>query len=420
MIAVRVMVVLGLAACAKPAQPRYSFNPFARVATSSDKRYPAAPPTSEVRPWQVGQWAKYRYRSGDVVGVETLRIVAQDACGWWFELVFAGKHAARSWQFCVRAPSTSNDSRLFESLWAVIERRDQEVASVLDFRRISVDRTRFEWLVALVHAAWPGRYDEVAHEDVPTPAGHFAQAFKIASTSGGAATTRWSHPAVAIGGVIKELGPDHERVLLAHGGTLNAPSRSSPIVDAADRLVVAQQQLHAQNKRGGTWWGLHVGFDSLAAPSDASISPGFAGSHGMRITSMLDWVTAVGFASGGSYANDPALGEAMTFVTLGVRWYPLTRSHIESGLATTERRWLYLQADIGGALLERYGVDVESSVVGRGLVTGARVGIISLGGRDWTYSIELHDHLALFDSDEGFRHTFGLHVGVQLFFPSRR
>jgi hypothetical protein len=139
-------------------------------------------------------------------------------------------------------------------------------------------------------------------------------------------------------------------------------------------------------------------------------------SIGARVAAPFDAVLGLKLLGGVPYANDPAWSEEMVSATLGLRWFPLGRTRV-SRWGQVRHAWLYGQADLGYASLERWRGDGDSSVVGRGITAGARLGWIGVQGRDWTLGLEVHDQLALLNGDEGLRHSFGVQFALQLFTP---
>lgn len=238
--AVAGLVLIALAACAaQPTRraPTARRDPFEGFSKVSDKRFGPPVATSQALPWQVGQWAAYRRTHGSRTSLEVLRLVAIDGCGSWFDYSMDDGGGAWVLRFCLSAVPTPDDTRLFELLWAVIESRLGRIRAVHDFRRTSSDRTQHAWLVALVQPSWLQATD-APREDVATLAGHFEGVIKHASPDGPVATSRWSHPAVMFGGVVKEVSADgYERVLIAQGSY----PRPTPVVDAAFRQLQLQR-----------------------------------------------------------------------------------------------------------------------------------------------------------------------------------
>jgi hypothetical protein len=290
-------------------------------------------------------------------------------------------------------------------LTAVVERRNREVLLVEDFFATSADRSKFGWLVSLVHAPWQGR--EFPRDDVATPAGQFEQAARVTSTERGVETTRWSHPVVPLGGIVKEVTSDYERVLV---GFENRRAESYALVHVFNDLELAQRSFREINETGQLWFGIQTGFDSLGTPSDVNQTLGFVSSVGFRVTASFDAVLTVTVIGEVSYPKIPELTESMFLAGGGLRWFPFGRTRLTE--RWRERARLYGQVDANYAEVVR---SPEDATVGRGVALGARVGFGFTQGRDWTYGIEIHDHFALLNSDEGLRHTLGVHAFIQLF-----
>lgn len=412
-------MIVALAACAAPTtstrvadpveQSRVGRYQRERREKKRARRFEPPSPTAKATPWQIGQWVSYRRTHDGRVTWEHLELVGRDGCGHWFELTVREREHDWAWQFCVSAPPAPNDTRLHELLWSVIERRDGRVVFAGDFRRGASGRWSYAWLVSLVRASWAAG-DEVPHEDVATPAGHFEGASKRSSTTGNVETTRWSHPAVLLGGVVRQVSGTDERILLDQG----VASRPTPIVDGA----LGEERVREEHERSAMWFGVQLGFDALGTTRDPSSTTGVSVANGLGITAALDAVVHVGAVGDAPSPADPALAEELFMSLVGVRWAPLGRARVPRRFGFAPSGF-YIEADLGYASLGRGGMHEESSTVGRGIAAGARLGLVALQGHDWTIGLEAHDHLALLDADEGLRHSFGLHAFVQFFVPVR-
>lgn len=332
---VRVMVAVALAACATSPPRRGVHVPIKREPLTGNKHFGPPGPTSEARPWKVGQWVRYERRHAGGIAHEQLSVVAQDTCGFWIERWIHEDARRTTWLFCVRTAPSRDDPHV-ESPSIVIARRNREVLYVADGLPGAPAPSSFGWLVSLVDAPWPGRTD-LPREDIATPVGQFEQAAKVTTTEGAVETTRWSHPAVPLGGIVKEVTADHERVLVDFGMS----SRARPIADLVYDLELAQRSFREVGA-SGPWVDIQVGLDSLGTPNDSNSSYRFGSFLGFPVGASLD-------------------------------------------------------------------------TVGRGVALGARIGLVTTQGRDWSLGLELHDHVALLNGDEGLRHLLGVSVFLQLF-----
>jgi hypothetical protein len=401
----RVAMVVALTACAPPAvHPALrGYDPTARYASVGPQQFAATDPDAEPLRWQIGQRVLYKRRDAGAPSLEQLSVVARDRCGIWIEHWVHRGDARKSWLFCMHAQPAPGDPHPEDSLLFLVERRNREVLAVRDFRWARVDRSAYRWLVALVVVSRPAV--DVARADVATPAGQFAQAAK--TTDG--PTTRWTHLAVPLGGVVREVTADIERVVVE----VSTAADSSDVVELIHDLELAQRAYREVNGPA-LWAALRFGLDWLGTRTDLHPTPGVGGTWGMPVAGSLD--VAVGMTSvvAATSTVDPALAESMLFVGAGVRWLPLGRTRIDRfGMKT--RTWLYAQAELGYASLSRWSMDSESTTVGRGFALGASVGLNLPQRADWAIGIELHDHLALLNADEGLRHALGVNLYIQLF-----
>lgn len=369
--------------------------------------YPAPGAALEAQPWKVGQWTLYRRRFGPAVFVETFKVVAQDGCGFWIENEVRSRYRTSQWTYCVRQQSPDS-GHLEDSLGALIERYNDTVVAVADFRYGSWDRHPFAWLVESVHAPWAS-HAELPREDVTTPAGHFAAAVKMTLRRGSSEVSQWSHPDVPLGGLIREsTSDDRERVLLDFG---TSNEESQLVADA-----VQTTRLQGRNQRRGPgWWGFGLGYDSLGKPEEVNQTTAVSFTSGVRQTATVDAIGTVEAIGDASFSADPRLREIFFFVGTGARWMRFGRPRTSERPFGFSASSLWLQADAGYAELLRGMVDDEPSTVGRGIGLGAKLGFLLMQGRDWTAGVEVHDHVGLFNADEGLRNSFGVRVVYQFF-----
>jgi hypothetical protein len=404
------VLVLSLASCVRAQRPFQ--DPVLQVlqqhAEPGSTQYAAPGPALEAQPWKVGQWTLYKRRFGQALFIETFKVVAQDACGFWIENEVRSSFSRTRWTFCVTQQPAPDSHHLEESLGALIERDNDTVVALGDFRRGEWDRQPFVWLVESVHAPWASHAD-LPREDVMTPAGRFDGAVKMTSKRGSAEVSQWSHPDVPLGGLIRETSSDDRERVLLDFGTSN--DESQLVADA----VHATQLQGRLRRRGPVWWSLGLGYDSLGKPEEVNQTTAGSFASGFRQTATVDVIGNVEAIGDASFSADPRLREIFFFAGLGARWMPFGRPRKPDRLLGFSASSLWLQADVGYAELLRGRVDDEPSTVGRGIGLGAKVGFLLMQGRDWTYGLEVHDHVGLFNADEGLRNTFGVRGVFQFF-----
>jgi hypothetical protein len=411
MIETAIAIVIALTACATPAatspHTRAPFPSPPAATVVSNKRYGAPVTSSQARPWKIGQRAVYKRRDKAGVALEQVQIVAQDTCGYWIEYTVQ-REGGRTWLYCVRRQPAPDDSQLHESLWAVSERRNRKVVFAEDFSAGSGDRTKYVWLVSLVHAPRFGR-DDLPHEDVGTPAGQFDGALRVTTTELDVEKTRWSHPAVPLGGIVKEWTAEYERILVDFG---TKDRGVSLLVKAIDDLQLAQSG-HPEVNVQGPWIAFRVGFDSLGTLRDLNRPDSFGSSYGFPLASALDVAAGFSVIGAASSSTDQTLGETLLLIGGSLRFFPLGRSHAE--FLRSKRARIYAQADVSYANQWRSQTDGVETSVARGISVGGRVGIRLAEGRDWMVGIEVHDTLFLLTRGEGLRQSIGAHAYIQLF-----
>jgi hypothetical protein len=184
-------------------------------------------------------------------------------------------------------------------------------------------------------------------------------------------------------------------------------------------LELAQRNARDTNARA-LWLRFDYGPGSMSRPSDTDLTFGLGAVAGMPVAERFDAVYSALLTGITAFTDDPNLGEELLLLTVGPRWFPIGRTRLSrSGHIT--HAWLYTQAELGYAQLDRGPDHSELSTVGRGIALGARLGVVTTAARDWTIGIELRDHLALLNGDESMRHAFGVHLFVQLYLrPVRR
>jgi len=206
-VAVVVGVVVAVAACG-PSRAAYQLDVDRVVRTPARAREAPAPATLAPQPWRVGQWTLHRMTSGDELAYERVRIVAQDACGWWIEQVRQSYTERVEVKACYRAPDGTTPG--IDLLQQIVVRRDATDPVTLDFRGGQNADTKQQLAAVLADVTFDARsLAGATREDVQVPAGQFRQAAR--------AGDQWFHPAVPLGGLVRAQRPAGEAVLLDYG-----------------------------------------------------------------------------------------------------------------------------------------------------------------------------------------------------------
>ena len=209
------------------------------AAHAAGRRQVAAPVDLEPQSWKVGQWALYKTSQNGNVGYEKRSIVAETACGIWFEVLEESyKHRSVS-KVCFRTmPDVTGDpgadARQVELVQIIVLQRDDRPAIVMDFR--DGKNARMWALVfevagavapALSSLQWRGKTN-LPREDLDVPAGHFAQTARLSATVTAGAkaieVTGWVHPDVPLHGTVKFHTSDGTDVALLGYGQEGATS----------------------------------------------------------------------------------------------------------------------------------------------------------------------------------------------------
>jgi hypothetical protein len=268
---------------------------------------------------------------------------------------------------------------------------------------------------------WSGRRG-IARNDVVTPAGSFTAALEQPGDKPG--RTRWSHPQVPITGLVRSVFDGEELALLEFGpmttAAAGAPRQATmpSVVLADERRLFEQAELERRIERGRRLW---VGFTFGSEVYGTLDETAFIGSFGAMIGYFVRPRLALVLDSSGTteapYPQRPTIDERFTTFNLGVRWYPYERrTHVWRGIGI-DTPSVYLHPELGYAEARRSGPEVDYGTVGRGGVVGLRLGINIGYSRDWRMALELHEHTALLNGDEGIRVVAGLRGSIELFLP---
>ena len=344
---------------------------------------PAEPPIA--MPWKIGQSVTYELTDGPRTETISLRVIAEDGCGVWVEF----RTGDDSHRACITRPPNPQ--------LQVVVTRDKDGIKVVE------SPAKVGTLDAL-EARWNGRRG-IPREDVTTPAGTFPAALK--ETIDG--SPRWSHPAVPLGGMVRSTIGTLSVVLVDYtltGGTsvITADQRVLAYYRAQERKQTFTQRL---------WVGIAFGddvFGNIDAPQRTE-SLGFGG--GYKLSPRIAIVADMTGTNAVPYLPKPELSERLAQIRAGVRYFPLSGSR---GRWAALKRPIYLQVDAGYAQLVRGIPGMSASTVGRGVVGGARLGFSTSTVRDWRIAVEVHQHTALLNADEGVRITAGIHGIVELYF----
>jgi hypothetical protein len=437
-----VAAALMLASCTPPTAATFpnaprTHDPLDGYQVANDTQY-GAPRQLLARPWQMGQWATYKRREGTNVTVETVRLLALDNCGVWLEYASDDGRYRRSWLFCVRGPAAPEDTQLYETLWSVVERRGAAIVAYHNFRRGSEDRMRFAWLPALVHAAWPG-LDEADREDLVVPSGHFAQTVKTTEAANGVETTRWSHPAVPLGGLVREVSGDRERVLLAFGYSRRrsvlletidevaeeAPRPPKPMRELADTECAVGVRLSPMICQRSPSLFVRFAFGLGGVSRNGDVAPGsdwsWSMQFGQRLGYRLHLVEEMNVLGAGLTLTPRLMTEEHLSVGAGVRWvpfepnphrgptFPFAGSYIDMHAFT-------LTAVVGANMRDRL-VMVPATTrwteeVDWSPMASIAIGLLQIGGRDWTLGPEFREQLTRYDGrfQRGWQLLFATHL----------
>lgn len=373
---------------------------FADEAREPEYLAPSEPPV--LVPWKIGQFAVYRMTTREGTAMVTVRIVAQDGCGVWIEVEHERGEERRSVRTCV--VRTPKGSLAIEQNRVGLVRRDGDLTDI----NHDADPLRDRVLARLLRAEWAGRKG-LPREEVTTEGGRTILTLKETAVDGNKARTRWSHPDVPLGGLVREIEGDEELVLVDQG-----TRDTSVILEDNRRLLSKSNTLRVMYRPRKKWMTFSIGTDYVGTLDDASVAESLGFSLGYRFTPRLSIAinsTQTGYVA---YAPVPELSERLVQATVGVRWHPYVGSRSRWALITDG---IYTQLDAGYAQLDRRRLVMSSSVVGRGGVAGVRLGLSTGVSTDWRLAIEVHAHSALLNADEGTRVAVGLHGVIELYLP---
>jgi hypothetical protein len=390
----RAVSLVALVACVAPAAPPrtpYRADVDRALAASSAAKQVAAPTALEPKPWKVGQWA--RFRAIDAPGYDEQAVVAEDGCGFWIEMKLVRYDRRLVVLVCMRSPSTEPFPQPLDLLQIAIVRSNDGVPTVTDFRN-GANAARKEWFAGFVKELLPGAAlanAADAREDVDVPAGHFAGAVRVDYTDFAA----WIRPDVPLGGTVKTRTRDgREAVLIAYGD-----DRVESVLPelAAARTTTAPPSLPRP------LYALAIGLGALtgAAGESSTTGVGFGGALGAHVRRDLDVLIDANAFFQESYSPDLGVQQNSATVVLGVRWFPW-------------RRDLFVQGDIGAALVIRRASTASPSTTTAGFAAGATLGWFWLQRRGFGLAYELGDRIGIYGSREGVRHNLAMTVMIEV------
>ena len=217
-------LLLVAASCSKPsgASPNSGTSASTTVAEPPAPGGEVARPTStELAPFAVGQWSKYRTTMDDGTTAEiTYKIVGEERGAHWIEIVRGAAEAGTVMQLLVKLTSRSDPNGI-EIKAARIRMPNSEM------RELGEDKlgpTADGYKKALADVFVPSLTGS-PQEDVTVPAATFRGAYKRQQKTdvaeGSPDQVVWLHPAVPISGVVKseEVGKPGKTELLTWGAS---------------------------------------------------------------------------------------------------------------------------------------------------------------------------------------------------------
>lgn len=358
-------------------------------------RHVAAPASLDGKPWRVGQWALYR-TGGAVPGYERIAVVAIDACGMWILDDQDRYQGSRRYLMCF-APGRGNAP--VDRLRIAILRFGTGAPRVFDFRDGGHVAGRLAF-APLVDRLAPPRGIAVSvspRDDIVVNAGSFAQAVRL--TEGG--ITRWIHPAVPLGGIVRSRSAHgFESVLLAYGE--RGGEQPSAIAVLAREVARAEAPPRLPGMYASFAFGMGQltghGGEATSAATPLTVTPG------ATLTRTLDVISEVADIGDAAYTPDPTRSQSALTVLLGTRWWPFRPPWLRTRRLWHPAEGLWLQADAGYAALFRSS-EASSTTVARGLGLGAAVGWQYDQLRGFSLGIAFEDQVLVLDHGEGVRHA---------------
>jgi len=374
----------------------------AHADTGTRYQAPAEPPL--LLPWKVGQWATYEIKVPTGTWTANVIVIAEDSCGFWLDIEIDAADQRTDTRLCVARTPTQNPTEPPSRIKYEVTGRDKSITKADDLDE-PLDSRKLADVTKIFDSSWSGQRG-LKREDITTPAGTFVAA--LAQTPGG--MQRWSHPEVPITGIVKQVDGTTELVLTSFGLTRT----DSAMRDDARAIVGLVRSTNFLARPRTLWMMYQLGSGYFGTVDTAEATEALGFSLGIRVGSSLGLVFGTTSVSAVPYAPKPELLEDLSLVHAGLRWYPY---------ATTTGRWavlqrgVYMQGDLGFAQMRRGDMD-SSSVVGRGGLAGARLGITTSIVPDWKLALEVTAQGALLNADEGTRIHLGLLAVIELYMPS--
>lgn len=415
-----VATFVAMLGCSRP-RPRYphAANFDAVIAThvaDGAGKHVAPPSTLEPRPWKVGQWSIVLYRpkggSNEQATYRATRVIAEDSCGVWIQIVRATYDRRSRWTMCLR-PSVErarNTRDVLDRLQVVVGQEDEQRPRVIDFRKGGRREERkrdyegiASTLVVPSFVDWP----ELARETVDVPAGRVVDALRRTSVPGpGPSLILWAHSDVPFDAMVKSSSSDgYEFVLLGFGDT--DPGDSTVLAHVAESSRAERLIPFGMNYFFGFAAGLNQFTGTANQDSDGATS--FSWRVGNPITRTFDLVTSVGAIIGARNRSAPTQTQDTLLATAGVRWIPFRTDQYSPRSGPLASR-LSIDASLGYAeLLE------DEETIARGLAVALAVDFVTLRGLGWEVALELSDQLQLYNSGQGLRHSLAFSLVAQLY-----
>ncbi|MBK7584233.1 MAG: hypothetical protein IPI67_29030 [Myxococcales bacterium] len=181
----------------------------------------ARPSATELAPFAVGQWSKYRISMDDGQVTEiTYKIVGEESGAHWLEIVRGAANAGTVMQLLVSLKSRSDPNSLEIRAARIRMPNDQ----VRELRDETLKASADAYKKSLSDIFVPNLAG-VSQEDVTVPAATFRGAYKrqqkVETSQASSDQWVWIHPAVPISGVVKseEIGKPNKTELLTWGAT---------------------------------------------------------------------------------------------------------------------------------------------------------------------------------------------------------
>lgn len=215
-------LVLALAACGKTSGD--GAGPASTAGTSvaeppAQGGEVARPAATELAPFAVGQWSKYRVTMDDGATTEiTYKIVGEEHGAHWLEIVRGAANAGTVMQLLVKLKSRSDPSGL-DIQAARIRMPNDQIRELRD-ETLKVSAEGYKRALADIFVP---SLAGAPQEDVTVPAATFRGAYKreqkVETKQASSDQWVWIHPAVPISGVVKseEIGKPNKTELLTWG-----------------------------------------------------------------------------------------------------------------------------------------------------------------------------------------------------------